>query len=415
MQLGYGLGVSSVRPSKPRFLDWLHPDLVAAGGGLGWKFAFDGDNQRAPEYWNVSRPGNQSNMLTTVRASVATDFDADGTLRTYAVNEPVIPLGVGLVPRGQRTNKNTNFNANPIDLTNVTLEGGSGGAADPAAMLTLVDSPAELEAAGLSLVCASSKVYRLNNTGVSSATRAVLSGIPGNLNSHALSCYMRGTGGAQLRFQGGANTAVTLTSAFQRVSVVGTPNATTFQMYVLALAGADVYFVLNQLEEGSFVTPPIVTEGASATRLADSLTPPSFEQKVATLELEDRLAGKAVIDLTRLNAASNRVIFELGSSQSDRIFLYIDPANRATVQSNVNGSGYNTILLSSALTLGVHTLEFEFVDGAYRLSIDDVEVDTDIGSYGLPTLSSLYFGNNSVGSAALNGPIRELQLWKAAA
>lgn len=346
---------------------------------------------------------------------MATGFDADGTLRSYPVNTPVIPRGVGLLARGQRTNKDTNFNANPVDLTGVTLEGASGGAADPGVTLTLVDSPAQLAAAGLSGICTSGKVYRLNNPPGGSAARAVLNGVPGNLNSHALSCYMRGTGNAQLRFQGGANVQVALTPNFQRVTAVGAANSAAFPMYVLALAGSDVYFVLNQLEEGSYVTDPIVVAGSAATRLADSITAPDFGAKAAALGLGARLAGKAIIDLTRLG--EERFLFGLGVDIQNYVTLSLSAGNQVRLNARKDNGTPVTVAQSAAIsTTGVKEISFSVLPGVGSvLSVTGVADVTGGAVFEMPTLTSAALGASINGGAPLNGPLRELQLWKAAA
>lgn len=409
MSLGLPLASLQRRRRRDARPSWLHPDLVAAGGGLAWKFAFDGEPSRGPEYWNVNRIGTQAEMLADLRNSIATGYDADGTLRSYPVNTPVIPRGVGLLARGQRTNKDTNFNANPVDLTGVTLEGASGGAADPGVTLTIVDNPAQLAAAGLSGICTSGKVYRLNNPPGGSAARAVFNGVPGNLNSHALSCYMRGTGNAQLRFQGGANVQVALTPNFQRVTAVGAANSAAFPMYVLALAGSDVYFVLNQLEEGSYVTDPIVVAGSALPRLADSITAPNFASQAAALGLGDGVAGRVVASLTSLG--ENKSLLCMGPDSLNFLELIQTSANTLRVQRREAGS-FTTLAQVDSASVGTIEAEFQFKDGASYVRLNGV-TESSSANYALPALTNAAIGGRLSNTGVMfNDPLRSLQLWR---
>lgn len=393
---------------------WLSPGIIANGGqGLAWQF-MQAESLSAPaQYWRVNRLGSQAEMLADVRNGDALDYDADGTLRSYGVNVPAIPLGVGLVPRSQRTNKNTNYNANPTNTTNMVLEGASGGAPDPGVTLSVVDDAAKLAASKLSLVASSGKVFRLNNPAGGTSQRAVISGSAGNVNSHGLSCYMRGSGTAQLRFQGGANVSVNLTADYQRVSVIGTPNSSSFPMYVLAQPGAEVFFTLNQLEEGSRVTPPIVTEGSAATRLADSITAPNFAADAEALGLGDGVRFLVEVSVEQLSANVDRHVFGLGSL-TDGLRLLLNTSNSVRMEIRKGGSvvGLTTSLIE---TPGVYLLEGQFKQGAYQLQINGGEVIGPLSgsNESLPEIgSTLSIGSNVAGAGNFNGPIRSLQMWR---
>lgn len=394
------------------FPSWLSPEIIARGGrGLAWQF-MQADNLNAPaQYWNVNRLGSQAEMLADVRNGDALDYDADGTLRSYGVNVPAIPLGVGLVPRGQRTNKNTNYNANPTNTTNMVLEGASGGAPDPGVTLSVVDDAAKLATSKLSLVASSGKVFRLNNPPGGSAQRAVISGNAGNVNSHGLSCYMRGSGTAQLRFQGGASVSVNLTADYQRVTVVGTPNSASFPMYVLAQPGAEVFFTLNQLEEGSRVTPPIVTEGSAATRLADSITAPNFADQAAALGLGDGVEFELSTTVERLGASSTRHVFALGSGSGDLIDLYLNTSNVLTLRRAK--SGQPTADRTKTLTnTGIFEIAGRVTPDEVTMTVNGEDLGAVSYNYGLPAFDGLNIGQNISGGNALNGPLRELQMWR---
>jgi hypothetical protein len=189
---------------------------------------------------------------------------AGGVLLPFATNVPAI-TDLGLPSWDARTNKSANFNANPTDLTGVSLvDTGSG------ASVAVVDDTTEIAAAGLGAICTSGKVYR-----VIAGTAIAFANITGgslNANPHVLSAYIRG-GAGDLRYSGGGTLVYTFTAsgAYRRVISTSTAPDATRTMMVGANAGQTVYFILNQMEEGGCVTPPIVVAGASATRGASTM------------------------------------------------------------------------------------------------------------------------------------------------
>ena len=247
--------------------------LTRRGARGGW------DRRGNPSFVIDVARGGLSDMvrgaaITFTRASAAWAFDSSGVLRQYASGVPrIVPSPVNLMSvlrEPQRTNKCTNYNANPNgSLTNLTKSG------DAAATLTEVDDTAALTAAGLLSVCSSGKVFKLDNSaGVSSAT-VTAGGTTGNTNTHSVSVYARvgaGTGG--YGFTSTPRMGSFAGAAFARYSGAGTPASSGQSLWVVADAGAVVYFILNQLEEGANATTPIVTAGSSVTRVRDQITFP---------------------------------------------------------------------------------------------------------------------------------------------
>lgn len=161
---------------------------------------------------------------------------------------------------GQRTNKVAIFNANPADLTGLTKAG------DAAAILTLVDDPAALLAAGLQDVATSGKVFRFDNSAGTGSAQATVTGTVGNTNPHTVSAYVRGSGACRVQLSAVSSVGTTaLTGSYVRVSNLLTPLGTTNVLSIRAEAGAVVYFILPQLEEASVVTDVIVTTGSATT------------------------------------------------------------------------------------------------------------------------------------------------------
>ncbi|MFZ5585462.1 MAG: hypothetical protein ACOZHQ_05990 [Thermodesulfobacteriota bacterium] len=168
------------------------------------------------------------------------------------------------------TNKFTNHNANPFDLTNMTKYG------DAAASLSVVDDSAALQAAGLKWLCSSGRAYRLDNSGGASRAYARFGGLVGDTNPHSVSVWMRAAAG-----QGNLQAATSGASVWLNPPVADpdyqrykkenwTPGVSTDYVQVVAEPGGVVYFILNQLEEGPAATHEVVTAGEAngATRSA---------------------------------------------------------------------------------------------------------------------------------------------------
>ncbi len=220
--------------------------------------------------------------LTYSRASAAWAFDSSGILRQYESGVPrIVPSPVGVMSvlsEPQSTNKCTNYNANPTDLSGVTKAG------DASATLSVVSDAAALSAAGLSGVCSLGNVIKLDNSAGTTTAWVSINGNTGNTNDHTLSVFARGSGNLALRTgftlpNGWGPYALTSQyvrySASQSAGLAGGAKSSTDVMWVQATAGSIVYFVLNQWEEQAFVTSPIVVAGSQVTRARDELLVPA--------------------------------------------------------------------------------------------------------------------------------------------
>jgi len=205
--------------------------------------------------------------------TATTAAQAPQTLTAYATNVlRVLPSPVGVssaLREPQSTNKATNYNANPTDLTGVSKIG------DAAATLTVVNDAAALAYAGLSGVCSTGNVYKLDNSLGATAAYALASQAVGNTNPHSLSVFSRGDAGTlDVHVGTGPSAALPAAGSYVRSTATGACSNTTAVLRVGAAAGKVVYFILNQLEEQPFVTSPIVVAGSAVTRARDEISIP---------------------------------------------------------------------------------------------------------------------------------------------
>jgi len=215
----------------------------------------------------LARLNGASSTLALLFDSVVTSAqivtNASGAFSLTAAN--ALPISdLGLEVWETRTNRCTNRNAAPTDLTGVTLSG------DPAATLTRVDDSATM--VGSSILTAlkaggtlNGFVYKLDNTlGVADAF-ATISGAIAVVGACRGSVVYRGSAG---RIEIGGATAVSfaVSSPYVRVGGGRTAAATTEQMRIAAPPGAVIFWLLNVIESGAFDTAPIICNAASATR-----------------------------------------------------------------------------------------------------------------------------------------------------
>lgn len=203
------------------------------------------------------------------------DFSAFTPSTTFPRFDTSDPLKApGWLCEPARTNKVTCRKSNPIDTTNLTKGG------DAASVLSVVDDTAALTAAGLIGVCSLGKVYKLDNSAGTTEAR-ILSGAS-VAGANSISAYVKGETG-KIGASGSAAhlTAFAASGIYIRVKSENKTLVDGNQFDLRVDAGAVVYFILPQLEEGAFCTSPIckAADGSdpltSLTRAGTVLTYPT--------------------------------------------------------------------------------------------------------------------------------------------
>jgi hypothetical protein len=235
------------------------PGWVPRGASLALDFA----NAR---YWSGTQVRGALEALpgwSYSRSGQELAADAAGAYAAYAANVPAIN-SAGLAVWEARTNKSTNYNAAPTDLTGVSALGSS-----TLTVVTIANLPTAVRTALLAKVGAiPSAVYKVEAT--STANSGIqFDGAVGNVNPHTLSAhvYVESGPAPSIRLSGAEGTVTCATDFSRTVSANVTPGTTGRLMRIVQLSGATTFYVvLNGLSEGASVTPPIIVAGASATR-----------------------------------------------------------------------------------------------------------------------------------------------------
>lgn len=366
-----------------------------------------------------------SDVTFTSRAGTGWAFDANGVLQEYGtdVERPQylynsttgVWEGGNVLNEAASTNKCTNFNANPTDLTNVTKGG------DAAATLTVVDDSAALAAAGLDQVCSSGKVYKLDNSAGSSDATAQPAGQTGNTNQHTVSAFWRGSGTGIIRLAGTVLASKPIPSAYERTVAENVTPVDAFRnAFVVASPGAVIYFILNQLEESDTVSTPIVVAGSSVTRPAD----------VTASVVASRAADIAEItDLSLINwNASEGTFYIEASKPSDNVFgsdtlLYVnDGTDNNRIWVRYSGTAIDAVITAGGVTqvdfpgftVGDHTatirIGVSFKNNEAKLSINGTVPQEDL-SLTLPTVTQMLLGSRLSNLEFLNGYIKEIRYY----
>lgn len=224
----------------------------------GTQVSFAGD---ASSGLYLARCGLSQGALTAAQIQAAGGIPLTTAAPAWGGVKPA-----GLLIEEQRTNKSTNANFNPVSTSGLTKFG------DAASVLSLVSDTSALLSAGLSGVCSNGNVFKLDNSAGVADAYVVFSGAMGSTNSHVTSAYVRGSGTVKLGgyYQDASLGSFALSSGYVKRAKVFTSAASADQSRIQVTAGSVVYFILNQVEEGSFETSIIPNSGGSqVTRAAD--------------------------------------------------------------------------------------------------------------------------------------------------
>lgn len=226
---------------------FIGTDLNFAAGNYAEN---DDYSSSLPPSWSFSRAGS------------AVAFGADGEGFVFAANAPRI-TSAGLYLESAKTNKVAIQNVNPSSLTGLTKSG------DAAAVLSIVDDSAQLSDAGLLGICTSGTVFKLDNSLGVANSQVLFAGMTGNTAVHVVSMYVRGSGTVRFGLSVGFATAVTVPAAWTRLFTSRAASASTNTSGMIVPAGSVVYFILQQLGEGSAPTSVIPTAGTAVARGED--------------------------------------------------------------------------------------------------------------------------------------------------
>lgn len=324
-----------------------------------------------PTYLNTGESGDPI-IASTPQKTVTynTDWTAKIFAETFDKFDISNPLKApGWLCEPVRTNKCTCRKANPVDISNVSKVG------DAASVLSVVDDTAALEAAGLKLfLCTSGKVYKLNNSAGVGYAAAVIAGACANTNPHSVSIYTRITGGTgEVKFNNAVVSTITLSEYSKLKGESINPADATKTLSIVALAGAIVYFILPDLQEGAFATSPIC-------KAADGSDPLTSLTRAATIA-SFPTAGKIPVN----NFAIRMIVVPRATGQDCYVISSRkDASNSCSIA--ISPDAVSAIKRSG----GINTYASSSVTHASGIPIDILFVSTSSG--GMQISSRIYPG-----------------------
>ncbi|SOC21871.1 hypothetical protein SAMN05877809_1193 [Rhodobacter sp. JA431] len=322
--------------------------LVSIGGGLVSALPSYRVGDINPLAMLDFKHGYYSVPWSFTRASVATYVDAHGAVQTASINKPRYERTAegrrALLLEGSATNFLTTH-TNPTNLAGFTKTGDANG------VFSLVDDATELEAAGLSEIVTSGKVFKVDNSAGISDVWVNSAVTVGAVGPFAMQLQYRGGGADCSVYLTGQSSDRTLleSEGYARAVKVSTATDTTQKMVIRVSPGRVIYFTMAQLEAGLGATSYIPQSGVATTRAADIVAPID----VSGMDLS---AGYSLVAKGQMDASAglfDRVVqLDAGDDLSRQHFMWRISASSFQSEVYDNGVAQATFVASGGPQLG---------------------------------------------------------------
>jgi len=223
---------------------------------------------------------------------------------------------------------------------------------------------------------------------------------------NTISFYVKSNNQSKDNFQlrlGGTTTNYTATSDWVKYTYTTTPNSTVAAIRNVPSEDLDVLIYGAQLEEGSYATSYIPTDGSTVTRVQDQYSKTGISDKINSEE------GTLFVEMAALaNDGTYRYVLLSDGATANMIQIrYSDVSN------NIQALVYSSSVLQAFTsytptdTTSFHKMAFKYKENDFALWVDGTEVGT--ATSGIPpiNLSSLDF-------QSYFGKVKQLQVFKTA-
>ena len=251
--------------------------------------------------------------------------------------------------------------------------------------------------------CARTLNYGISPSGKQDSTRVVFSEalvalyMSTNITGDAsATMYVKGVSGEVIGFGYGASVSsgseFTFNGEWQRLEYNGTSanSILSINTWSTTRTARDFEIYGVQMEEGSYPTSYIPTQGASATRLADTAS------GSGNSEVFNDSEGVLMLEISRLNEAqvSSDIISINDGSLANYITLYYDSSGVTyTIFGSTERSG--NFSMSSENQSNFNKIALKYKTQNISLFVNGFEVDTNSGTLGLSGLNSLEFNHGN--------------------
>jgi hypothetical protein len=275
---------------------------------------------------------------------------------------------------------------------------------------TKTDITAAKDATGIDGVAnAASSLSATVNGGTCIQTITLASG------SRTGSVYLKrltGTGAVQVSLDGSTWSTVELSDTeWRRIVLSGTVTNPVVGVRI-AVSGDAVAMDFGQVEDGAFVTSPILTTGATATRSGEL---PSMSEEIINGFFNSG-EGTIAANFLTFAAGTNRRIAQFNlttGTELNYVHLAIDTTNRLIMQTRISGGAVS----SSGVFPPISIQSGEFNNSAGLFSFSSLAVSNNGGGVNesannlgsTPPIRVLFVGSGPVaGSSSINGYIKRL-------
>ena len=166
--------------------------------------------------------------------------------------------------------------------------------------------------------------------------------------------------------------------------------------------GQSTFIYGAQVEQGSYATSYIPTQGSIGTRVAESCsqTPPSG--------IIGQTEGTVYAEFDYLNSTGERrYIFQFGAG-GNTLYARIESGQTLTSQILNSASGLTTT--GTALPIGINKLAIAYASNDAVIYLNGVQIAIT-NSIVIPTLNNFYINSNAIGSEQLAGINKEFKLY----
>lgn len=307
----------------------------------------------------------------------------------------------GLLVEKQSTNKCTNTNFNPTDLTGVTPDGNW----STFEVVTVESLPDDVRNG---LPEADPEITHVYHGISTAASASSISGLTGNTNGHTSSAFMyvvSGTGAVGLT----NSTATTSTAAsWNRVEQVNeTPLSAAMLLNIGTTEASEIFWYGNVMEERPFRSSPIKTAGSAVTRLRDAASVQTstfgFDPDNFIVRLKFTKYGTPSALFDRVISLDNNV-----STMGTFITLFVTPGANLTL-----GDGNGNDIATGVINLEQeYTVAFGANGTEYAIAVDGVYAGASAYTV-QPDYPSLRFGHQLGAGAELDGYLSSVTVFDA--
>ena len=202
-----------------------------------------------------------------------------------------------------------------------------------------------------------------------------------------------------------AASTITLTDEWQRIETTATPTLNTHVDISMpnSASGDYIYIYGFQVEEGSYATSYIPTQGSSVTRLSDSCSQTPPDGVIGQTE------GSIFIELdVNTRALSSSWAFSLNDGTTSN-YIGLRRSGGAEFFVHINVSGTTTALIGTGITSGKNKISIGYASNNIIVYVNGVNVGTDTSS-NIPTTSDLQIGN-LISNRALEDSVSGFKLY----